>query len=512
MSVSTRSVVPESSLSGTAPCAEPSQTRLWLLSRSTDVRLQVLARAARSDYPGWLDHVKTAAHCTRPIRLAGTSLNVQAGTGRVLSTVDTASMPDGVIYKACGNRRATVCPSCSDRYKRDAYQVFRIGLVGGKGVPETIAAHPSVFATFTAPSFGQVHTRVVRRHTCETRRACDCRPDPCHARRDAPTCEHGVTLACYARHEAADRRIGTPLCLDCYDHDGQVVWNLACGELWRRTRIGIERFIRHRAEALGIDPDTVKVSYGKAAEMQRRAVVHFHAIIRLDGTEPGRRAVTELPPAGLDALDLVAAIEHAATSTTFSTDPHPANPAGWPIGWGEQLDIRPITIAGAGQVTDATVAAYLAKYATKSTEITGHSSARLRDETVNLYADGDGSHTERLIESCWQLGQPRDWRRLRRWAHTLGFGGHFATKSHDFSVTFTFLRNQRVIFRRTVHTGPELDATAAPAQETTLVVNFLQFVGAGWHTTGDAILATDSAARARDHQRLARQQIAAMAA
>ena len=40
-----------------------------------------------------------------------------------------------------------------------------------------------------------------------------------------------------------------------------------------------------------------------------------------------------------------------------------------------------------------------------------------------------------------------------------------------------------------------------------LVVNFLQFVGSGWHNTGDAMLANTSAALAREHQTLARQQI-----
>jgi hypothetical protein len=511
MTVSTLTVAPELNRSGAAPCAEPSFTHLTILSRSTDVRLQALARAARADYPQWLAHVKPAAGCTRPIRLAGQMLTVEAATGRLLSTIDTADMPDGVIYKPCGNRRASVCPACSKVYQRDAYQVFRTGLVGGKGVPETVAGHPAVFATFTAPSFGEVHTRVVRRHSCKQRRLCDCRAEPCQPRRDATVCPHGTVLACYVRHEDTDRRLGTPLCLDCYDHDGQVVWNLASGELWRRTRIGIERFIRHRAQAVGVDPETVKVTYGKAAEMQRRAVIHFHAIIRLDGTQPGNRGATLDPSAQLGALDLVDAVEYAAGATAFTTKPHPIRPAGWRIGWGAQLDVRVIKVGADGEITDGMVAAYLAKYATKSTEATGHVSTRLSDETVNLYADPDGSHTERLVEACWMLGQPREWRRLRRWAHMLGFGGHYATKSHDFGVTFSYIRNQRVVFRRATRTGPETD-DQVPEQETTLVVNFLQFVGAGWHTIGDALLANDSAARAREHQRVAREQIAGLAA
>ena len=37
---------------------------------------------------------------------------------------------------------------------------------GGKGIPETVAEHPAVFATFTAPSFGTVHSRRIVKHTC----------------------------------------------------------------------------------------------------------------------------------------------------------------------------------------------------------------------------------------------------------------------------------------------------------------------------------------------------------
>ena len=62
-----------------------------------------------------------------------------------------------MLHVACGNRRETVCPACSAVYKRDARQLVRAGLVGGKGVPESVAAHPCVFATLTAPSFGPVH-------------------------------------------------------------------------------------------------------------------------------------------------------------------------------------------------------------------------------------------------------------------------------------------------------------------------------------------------------------------
>jgi hypothetical protein len=467
---------------------------------------QIRARLNSPD--AWLRHIRPAAACARPIRLYGdmyrVAVNHATDTWRILSSTSTQDMPDGVIYKPCGNRRAGVCPSCSRRYRRDAYQIVRSLLVGGKGVPETVAKHPAVFATLTAPSFGPVHTRVVRRHTCGDRRRCQCRPDPCHARRDAPGCPHGRPTACFARHDETDRCLGTPLCLDCYDYDAQVVWNNQNGELWRRTRIGIERFLRRRAAQRGIDPATVKLTYGRVAEFQRRGVVHLHIVIRLDGYDPANPEAI-LPPAGLDAADLVDAVEHAAQTTRFTTEAHPAQPAGWCIGWGDQVDVRLITVAATGDITDSMVAAYLAKYATKSTEVTGHTSSRLDLDSIDVYADPDGSHTERLVDACWRLGTPKPWRGLRRWAHMLGFGGHFLTKSHRHKVTFRLLRENRIVWRRTLTAGPETDEQA-PQHETVLAANFLEFVGAGWHTTGDALLAAASADMARSRHDADSQQ------
>jgi hypothetical protein len=510
----------------------PEPVRLGLMARSSDVRLQAVARAARPDYQDWLRHVRPAAACARPIRLYGDMFTVRRtgpDSAEIVGHRSTEDLPDGVIYKPCGNRRASVCPSCSQRYKRDAYHVVRSGLVGGKGVPEDVAEHPAVFPTFTAPSFGTVHTRVVKRHTCGKRARCDCRAEPCHARRDFAVCPHGVRLVCFARHEADDKRLGTPMCLDCYDYAGQVVWNLQAGELWRRTTIAINRYLRGLARQRGIRFHVVydakgkprkvapfRLSFGKAAEMQRRGVAHYHAIIRLDGNDPAADPAAILPPpAGLTADDLKAAVDHAAATVAFTTGAHPARPEGWPMAWGDQVLTKVITndpiVTGRNEITDTAVTAYLAKYATKSTEITGHVSRRLTDDTIALYADPDGSHTERLVEACWILGRPKEWRRLRLWAHMLGFGGHFLTKSRRYSITFAMLRNQRIVFRRTVHNGPR-DDQRVPQDETTLVVNFLQFVGAGWHTTADALLANTSAAMAREHQQTAHHVLTTLAA
>jgi hypothetical protein len=43
--------------------------------------------------------------------------------------------------------------------RADAYQLLAAGLKGGKGVPDRISEHPRLFVTFTAPSFGKVHSR-----------------------------------------------------------------------------------------------------------------------------------------------------------------------------------------------------------------------------------------------------------------------------------------------------------------------------------------------------------------
>jgi hypothetical protein len=471
----------------------------WDLQRSSHLPDQIWARASRPDYPDWLDHIAPAAGCTRPIRLHGQMTTVEAATGRLLSTVHTTDLPDGVLYKPCGNRREAVCPACSHRYRRDAFHVFRSGLTGGGDIPTTVATHPALFVTLTAPSFGPVHTRWVRKHTCTNRRRCQCRAEPCHPRRTNPTCPHGTPLVCWARHEDDDGRIGAPLCPDCYDYPTHVVWNVQAGELWRRTTETLRKQLRRLATTRGINPHTVKLSYGKAAEMQRRGVVHFHTIIRLDGRDPDDPTAVPPPPVGITSADLVDLIEHAATTTGFTTGPHPIQPHGWHIGWGTQLDIRPIN-TGRGELTDAMVAGYLAKYATKSTEVTGHTSARLTGDTVAVYARHDGTHPQRLVTACWTLGDTKPWHRLRRWAHMLGFGGHFATKSRRFCVTFTHERDKRATYRRSRTTGPQPDNQTPLDDDTVLVVNFLQFVGAGWHTTGDALLANTSAALAREHQ------------
>src|SRR5205823_2611029 len=106
------------------------------------------------------------------------------------------------------------------------------------------------------------------------------------------------------------------------------------------------------------------------------------------------------------------------------------------------------------------------------------------------------------IDACWTLGRVGGWHGLRRWAHVLGFGGHFATKSRRYSTTLRALRAARRAWHRRW-----LVETREHA-ETPLVVGAFSYAGIGWRTTGDALLASTAAALARDRRRVAREETA----
>ncbi|WP_329474995.1 hypothetical protein OG555_25120 [Kribbella sp. NBC_01484] len=471
---------------------------------------EAIARAASTaDYDGWLEHTASAGGCVRPVQLRGESHIVSERTGRIISTRPTDDMPDGVIYKACGNRRAAVCPSCAEVYRGDTYQLVLAGLQGGKGIPTTVTQHPCAFVTFTAPSFGPVHS--ARKHRG---RDGQLRNQTCRPRRKPDPCPHGIDLRCHQTHHDGEKILGTPLCLDCYDHDHQVVWNALSGELWRRTMDRAKDILRAWAKAHGV---TIKLSYGKVAEMQARGVAHFHALLRLDGTNPLEPHTIAIPHLTADLTLLAASIRRAVTGTRFRSLPHPDQPDGWLIEWGTQLDVRPVRKAVDGVITETAVAGYLAKYATKAAEATGHSSARLTNATVRRYATRH-THAGRLVDACWRIGRPDSdldpdeaaknsgrlsYRRLQRWAHMLGFGGHFSTKSRQYSTTLKALREARANWRRERHRTAEHTADT----ETTLIVGNFTYANTGWRTIGDALLATTAATKAREHRRLVKDQL-----
>jgi hypothetical protein len=86
----------------------------------------------------------------------------------------------------------------------------------------------------------------------------------------------------------------------------------------------------------------------------------------------------------------------------------------------------------------------------------------------------------------------------------LAFGGHFLTKSRGYSITFRILRDRRIIWRRTADHDQAADTDA----DAILIVGTLTYAGTGWRTLGDAMLANTSAAMAREHRRIAREELA----
>ena len=86
----------------------------------------------------------------------------------------------------------------------------------------------------------------------------------------------------------------------------------------------------------------------------------------------------------------------------------------------------------------------------------------------------------------------------------LGYRGHFATKSRRYSTTMRALRATRRNWQRRQRPRPEHYG----ADRTVITLTDLEWAGRGWRTAGDALLALSAAARAREHRRVAREEMA----
>lgn len=117
-------------------------------------------------------------------------------------------------------------------------------------------------------------------------------------------------------HNSLERQATWP---GCYDYTGAVLFNACAPELWRRFTIALRRALARRAgltnKALAAQ---VRVSYAKVAEYQRRGVVHFHAIIRLDG--PAGPTTPRLPgrPTPCSPPRLLLTVPEAAEALAIS--------------------------------------------------------------------------------------------------------------------------------------------------------------------------------------------------
>ena len=477
-------------------------TRTW----SERTRGEAFARLGRADAGRWLAQVAQVRACSRPVRLIGSSARVHPVTGEVLGGYTSTGEPDGVTYVRCGNRRRSVCPSCSHEYQGDAWHVLMAGAVGGmKDVPAAITDHPLIFLTLTAPSFGPVHASK-KPGRPGTRR---CRPRS-GARQQL--CTHGRPAWCMTVHDHGDELVGQPLCAECYDYTAHVVWQWWAPELWRRFTI---TFRRRLAQHLGLSETAarklVRVQFAKVAEFQRRGVIHFHALLRLDGppADGDDYPAPRVQVAESVVCDLASA---AAKAVTVPARPVDGEDVARVLQFGTQVDARPITNtanrddADGVQLHPETVAAYVAKYATKAAgDIAPAGNAHLSRLRGVVAAVEMRARLDDLTGRDGHDGRDGPYRGWGRWVDTLGFRGHFSTKSRRYSTTFGRLRQARRDHATHRDNTPRHEVPVQVVadddmvdDESTLIVGSWRFAGMGWLTSGDAALAAASAARARD--------------
>ncbi|MFI6374086.1 replication initiator [Streptomyces sp. NPDC050546] len=392
------------------------------------------------------EQVRNLRGCTSPVNLHGWTVTTDSTTKEVVRSYRSEDEPSGRLLTTCGNRRASRCPACSRVYAADTYHLIKAGLSGGKNVAETVRDHPRAFVTLTAPSFGPVHNR-------KTDSAGKTRP-----------------CGCGAHHAEDDPALGTPLDPATYDYSGAVLWNAHAGQLWGRFTTYLRRAL---AEHLGMTQkalsSALRVSFAKVAEYQKRGLVHFHAVIRFDGPD----GHTTPPPswATFDALQVAVDLAVERARLTVESDAIGERV----IKWGDRFKVDQISALGDGELTDAKVAGYVAKYATKNAEgagtvdrtlmcrpCQGRGYVRGPDGFRDLCDDCEGTgqaepikalpvqrHVRQMIRTAWDLGNLPEFADLKlwKWAHMLGFRGHFSSKSRAYSTTLGALRDVRRAWR-----------------------------------------------------------------
>ena len=414
-----------------------------------EIIVEALRTAGSAGYEDWWGKVTDSGYCAAPIRLA--SSNHHQPTE---------------IFARCKNRRASVCPSCSQLYAGDTWQLVHAGINGGDNAPVT-QPQAMVFATLTAPSFGSVHTAVSGAGR------------QCGSARPSELCSHGRPKGCAERHRHSAAILGEPLCPDCYDYSGHVLFSWHAPELWHRFRIQLRRLVARSCQ-MNRDALGTKLAYVKVVEMQRRGIPHFHAIIRLDHKDAG----LEIDPVTLAALVRQAGIQTALAVTT--QDRHIT------LRYGDQFDVRPLD-----EVSSRAVAAYLAKYVTKSVGDFGLTARRLHEGVIDELGLSD--HIRRILHTIAELAREPQHQKIGAWLHTLGYRGHVTSKTPGYSTTMGELRARRDAWRRE-QGRPREAAESEPVE--------WRYLGCGHANDGERFLAISAAERAREMRRIAREELA----
>lgn len=468
----------------------PTSLSDWLAPGSPAID-QAIRRASSLGYESWWQRCSSVGFCANPVQ----SSAYDPELGRRVA-----------VMIRCGNRRASICPSCSDLYAADTWQLVHAGAQGGHhGMPETMANRPQVFATLTAPSFGAVHTSRGRSGLADT----VCQP----ASGGKIHCPHGKALQCNVIHASDDDEVGQPLCPDCYDYTGHVLFNWHAPELWRRFTIALRRAVAAHLRGIGTDPDAVRVSFVKVAEYQRRAVVHYHTLIRLDPNDNDGSA-TGKSDSTVSAIELAAIVRQAADRVQLPVS-SAANTSSLEsearmLRFGTQIDIQLLSGSDdAGKPGLARrVAAYLAKYTTKSVAEFGIAARRISPAAIGEL--DISAHIRRILSTLAKLATLPGHAAMLGWLHTLGYRGHITTKSRRYSVTMTALRAVRHRWRIQRADQPERDdCQDNPRDEqdwssSACELSDWRIDGAGHRNDGERLLVQTAALRAREQRYLAR--------
>jgi hypothetical protein len=114
------------------------------------------------------------------------------------------------------------------------------------------------------------------------------------------------------------------------------------------------------------------------------------------------------------------------------------------------------------------------------------------------------------MEACLDLHALYPDRKLRDWAHMLGFRGHFSTKSRRYSTTLGALRQVRADYRAAQQRAalglPDPDDTP---EATTLVLSHWTYAGHGY-TPGESWLAANIHRDIQLNRETAREALADM--
>ena len=170
-------------------------------------------------------------------------------------------------------------------------------------------------------------------------------------------------------------------------------------------------------------------------------------LARCRGADPGRRE-SRRPAPDVPPVPLV---------RRHDRRPGPAG--------GTQHDVR-VLVPG-DDVDSTAIAAYVAKYATKTADGTAWLAHPIRS-AAQLERLELRPHVVSLVRTAWALGRRKDLShlRLRAHAHTLGYTGQFSSKSQRFSTTFTALRHQPGRVSTSTKASPPTSATTTASGAT----------------------------------------------